>query len=315
MSSSRSGQPITEIRPASPLSTDCSRRAADPGSRTTRSLTDAAPSRVMSRTSTRSRPARASSSTPAGRSSRRTCRRCSCTTRATTEAERRSLRSLAEGSSGLDVRRLVVIRLVRRFGVVVLLAVVGTVGALGAFATTAASQPTPACKPAQKSTKAKPCIRPAGPARRAPKRGLAPGRRARSRSRSRSRSRRARCRPPARRAPRHGHDHSARADREYAAAARGRQLPRRHGHSRERERRRRGRRQRKRLRERWRRLPLASEPLPARRGRQGGSNLARSTLAYEVSRSGCPQETTSAGSRSRLNSGDTTAIVVAGSAR
>ncbi len=50
------------------------------------------------------------------------------------------------------------IRLVRRFGVVVLLAVVGTVGALGAFATTAASRTTPACKPAQKSTKAKPCI-------------------------------------------------------------------------------------------------------------------------------------------------------------
>ena len=51
------------------------------------------------------------------------------------------------------------IRLVRWLGIVVVLSVVGTVGALGAFATTAAPARTPpTCKPAQKSTKAKPCI-------------------------------------------------------------------------------------------------------------------------------------------------------------
>ncbi len=53
------------------------------------------------------------------------------------------------------------LRTLRWFGALVVLSVVGTVGALGAFATTAAlSRTTPSCKPAEKSTKAKPCIPP-----------------------------------------------------------------------------------------------------------------------------------------------------------
>ncbi len=55
--------------------------------------------------------------------------------------------------------RFLMLRILRWLGVLVALSVVCAVGVLGAFATTAKlSRTTPTCKPAEKSTKAKPCI-------------------------------------------------------------------------------------------------------------------------------------------------------------